>query len=1666
MQFTGNLNQPVSSMTRVSRAILILCFCIFGQFAKSQIIDNFNDGDFTNNPTWIGIVDSFTVSNGQLRSTVGNASNLNFYLSTASTENFNSWEFFFRLNFNPSPNNFAEFWLTTDNLNIEQAQNGFFVRLGGNTPDGIGLFKKQGGIESEIISQSNSLVNGSSNNQGKIKVTRTAAGNWEILEQITTANFIPFGTGTDNSNLTTAGAGVWIKSTKSNRGKHYFDDIKIENTSAVDLIPPTLISASLFSPNQVELLFSEPVDEIFGSTSSFFSISPSIPIVSSSRLASDFSKVRLSFGNNLAPGSYSITVNQAKDLAGNIQIVPQTKGFFISAGLGKRALVINEIYADETPSLGLPLVEYIEILNTTSSPIQLEGDSIQIGNSKLVLPNFLLAPNTPLILCKTDSASKFSGFGQVLGIALPILTNTAASISIKDNAGTEIDAVTYALSWYNSTTKQNGGWSLEQINPNLKCSGKFNWSASNAGIGGTPGTQNSIFSNVADAQAPVLDSLVVVGTNQIRLVFNEILNTEILTISNFSIPGLVIGSVLTNQPNNRSITLNLTSAIQTGTQYTLSYSGVKDCEGNVNPGNQTKSFIYLPPAPIPSRALVINEIYADENPSFGLPKVEYLEILNTQNQAIQLKGASLILGADQLPFPEYILPPNGYLIVCKTDSASKFSSFGPAIGLLPSTVLTNTGKRLSIEDISGNEVDVVNYQISWYRNTSKQNGGYSLEQINPNLKCSGKFNWSASDAGIGGTPGAQNSIFSFSPDLEPPALDSILIINNYKIRLVFSEFIGSNENPISNFSIPGLPISEVITRIPNERSIEISLLNPIQIGIFYTLSWTGVRDCEGNSSSIISTRKFINLPAKPLLPRNLVINEIYADETPTLGLPIEEYIEIYNTTKEPIQLKGSNLSVNGSLVIFPEFVLDSNSYAVVCDIDSVDSFKRFGNVVGISSLNLTNSGSELKILDIEENEIDVVDYSLSWYGNTSKQEGGYSLEQINPSQPCSGKNNWLASVAGIGGTPGAQNSIKSNQQDTEAPQLIKVEIAGENKLLLIFSEPLNALAPDVNSFKIPGLVISSIGNRNPDQTSITVNFTTPFEIGRKYELTLNQIKDCAGNPITEKILSVGKGKKPGKFDLLITEVQADDTPDNLLPKAEYVEIYNNSASLIDLSGVKLVDEGSIGQLPNSFIGPGEYLVLTGENSVSKFEGISGINVLGVSTFPTLNSEGDKLTLFNGSGGWIHQFHFNSSEYSPFSKWSDGWSLELIDLNNPCGELNNWAISTSSSGGTPGKENSVKGAKPDLNSPKVVLATVPQPNIIKIKWDELLDSTTLSNVSISISNNLIVEEREISPEDFSVLNLKVKSEIPANQPFTITIGLIKDCAGNGTFTETIETVRTGKADSNSWLLNEILFDPKTGGSDYVEIKNISTQYLDLKEISIANDTEIEPASPETIPIKPGGFALFTASKALTLRDYPKGKVENFYEMGLPSFNSDSGTIRLLGPGKAEWQKYFYSEKNHAKILDETKGVSLERISAQLPVNNPDSWQSASSDADYGTPGYENSQTANVIEPGSDFSVEPRTISPNGDGNKDFAVFSYNFETSGLLGNLRIYSAEGLLTKTLAQTALLGKDGFWKWDGTTEQGRRASIGLYVAVLETVELGGKSKYFKIPVAIAPEN
>lgn len=1374
-----------------------LLFLLISFGSRAQIIEDFSDGDFTANPAWIGMTDSFTVSTGQLRTTAGNASSVNLYLATASTENFTNWEFSFRLNFNPSSQNYAEFWLTCDNLDFTQAQNGYFIRMGG-AADGIGLFKKQAGTTTEIIPQNNTLVSNASNNQGSIKVVRNG-GNWELFEKITTTGFISFGTGTDNSLTTSSGIGVLIKSSKTNRTKHYFDDIRAENLSGPDLTPPSLVNASYSGNNIVDLQFSEAVDPVFCATTSLYSLNPAVGITSATRLASNPSQVRLVLASSLSFGTNTITVNQSKDVVGNLQTTAQQTTVFYDpvASYNSRDVVINEIYADESPSLGLPSGEFVELRNNTQFQINLQGFKFSDAATEVSLPRYILPSNGYVILCKSVDTTAFKAFGPTVSISLPSLNNSGDLLTLKDPADNVIDQVNYALSWYKDGTKDDGGFTLEQINPSLKCSGITNWIASNAAIGGTPGTQNSVFSNVGDTSAPALDSVVVdIGLVKLKLVFNESLGSDPVPASSFSIPGLTISGVTVL--DDHSLLLVLSGPIVTGQNYSLTYSGIKDCEGNTSAQPISFPFIYLPPAPIASRALVINEIYADETPSLGLPRTEYLELFNTLDIPVQLKGVNLFVGSTLVKLPEYVFPPKSYLILCETDSVPSFQNLGPALGInLP--LLNNTGTEIRLEDKDNSVVDKVSYLVSWYKNPSKQNGGYSLEQVNPFLVCSSKDNWIASIAGIGGTPGVQNSVYSDAPDNSPPSM-------------------------------------------------------------------------------------------------------------------------------------------------------------------------------------------------------------------------------------------------------------------------VSFEILDSNTVQLNFSEPMNALFPDPASFVIPGLTIASIQNRFPSTESITLNFTGRMILGTKYTLTLKNMKDCGLNTMADSSFGIGIGKQPERFDLLFTEVQADDTPENDLPASEYIEILNNTNQLLDLAGVQITDGGTPARIPSRLLGPGEYLLLVGTGDAVRFNSLKGIQIQEVTSLPSINSEGDDLTLLNANGGWIHRFFFESAKYSPYSLWTKGWSLEMIDTGNPCDELNNWAISTAAAGGTPGLVNSVKASKPDVVAPHFVRLSVPDSVTFRLQWDELVDSVTLSEAEISISGNYQVQKRIQRNTDLSSLYIEVNREIQRNEQITITVGLVKDCAGNATQVESKTTARPFPADSSSWILNEILFDPKTGGSDYVEIRNVSPYYLDLKELQLANDNDNVAISNESYPVEPGGYILLTESKTLTMRDYPKGKVENFLEISLPSFNSDSGTVRLIGPRNNVWQKFFYSDKFHAQILDETKGVSLEKITPTMPVNSPASWQSASSDAGYGTPGYQNSQSRD-FDPQDSFIADPKAFSPNGDGNKDFTLFSYETTKSGRFGNLRIYSAEGLLIKNLAESAHLGTQSFWKWDGVTEEGRKARVGLYMAVLELIELGGNTEYVKIPVAIAAD-
>ncbi len=155
--------------------------------------------------------------------------------------------------------------------------------------------------------------------------------------------------------------------------------------------------------------------------------------------------------------------------------------------------------------------------------------------------------------------------------------------------------------------------------------------------------------------------------------------------------------------------------------------------------------------------------------------------------------------------------------------------------------------------------------------------------------------------------------------------------------------------------------------------------------------------------------------------RSIVINEIMADPTPSVGCPEIEYVELYNTTSDTISLRDWKWVNSSSAQTFPAWEIPPLSYLIVCD--QQDIFQWSFPVLGLENfLSLTNSSDSLTLLDATEHLIDQVHYNLDYY-HCETIAGGFSLEQIDPTTLCSGLYNWRISHSALGGTPGYPNSV-------------------------------------------------------------------------------------------------------------------------------------------------------------------------------------------------------------------------------------------------------------------------------------------------------------------------------------------------------------------------------------------------------------------------------------------------------------------------------------------------------------------------------------------------------------------------------------------------------------------------------------------------------------------
>lgn len=553
--------------------------------------------------------------------------------------------------------------------------------------------------------------------------------------------------------------------------------------------------------------------------------------------------------------------------------------------------------------------------------------------------------------------------------------------------------------------------------------------------------------------------------------------------------------------------------------------------------------------------------------------------------------------------------------------------------------------------------------------------------------------------------------------------------------------------------------------------------------------------------------------------------------------------------------------------------------------------------------------------------------------------------------------------------------------------------------------------------------------------------------------------------------AVLQAQTPRRYDILITELLPDPAPAIGLPGSEFVELKNASADTINLRGWILSDGTAAATIKEGLdLPPGHFVIICPNAAVAAYS--SWGTTIGVSNFPSLNNEGDTITLYEPGGTVVHAVAYTDRWYQNTIKAGGGWTLEMIDARHPCGGVDNWKAATHDQGGTPGSTNSVAGSRPDAMPPALLSTYAIDSLTIVARFDESLDSSLASSPQYYSFDQGAGHPRSVIPRAplFSEVILKLATPLQSGRVYQLTASALTDCSGNA-----IGSRNTAKAGlpappaAQALIINELLFNPPPGGSDFIELYNRSDKIVDLKQVYLASRsatgglTDIQQLSAIPRLLFPGEYVVLTADARWLQQQFPVKDLLSILELpSLPSLPDERGIVVVVNAGEEVVEELQYDRKWHFALLANEEGVSLERIDYSKPAQDSHNWLSAAATAGFGTPGYQNSQFRTDLQAQGTITIAPSLFSPDNDAIDDFVNIQYLVAEPGYVANITIFDAAGMPVRQLTRSTTLGRQGTLRWDGLDNNRRQLPLGIYVIYTELFNLQGKTKKFRNSVTL----
>ncbi len=1100
---------------------------------------------------------------------------------------------------------------------------------------------------------------------------------------------------------------------------------------------------------------------------------------------------------------------------------------------------------------------------------------------------------------------------------------------------------------------------------------------------------------------PYALNVVVINNDTIDVYFSKEL--EISTAENINnyVLNNSIGNPLSttlNSTDAKIVRLIFANTFINKTNYTLSLNNIEDIYGNII-SNQNINFTYYIPQAFD---IVVNEIMFDvSSPApVALPAQKYIELFNNTDYDINLENWTLTVGTNSAKtFPAKIIPAHGYLIVCDDIAESQFSQYGLTVGILNPTELTSTtGKRIQLKSPSNTLIEDLTYSPEWYQDTEKDNGGWSVERIDPLNFCGATQNWHVTNDYTGGTPGRINSIYAINPDISKPEILNVKLLSARQILISFSEKI----TELSGLNLANYLLNNSIN--PSSASINGGSHTEITLTFFQnfsvgtnTLYISNISDNCGNLNNAFTTNfdyQLIHPVAVDVMSQNQLKIKFSEAVEPGTASALVNYTVNNDIGNPSVAALNPNDSTEVNLIFATNFTQGLYNTLVIQDVTDY-----YSNSMSVATFDFAYYIP--KEFDIVINEI-MCDINPAPVGLPPF----HYVELYNTSNYNINLKDWQFLAEGQSLKTFPEITLQKNTYLILAESSHAEDYAAYGNVVgILGSTDLTISGKNLTLYDAASKIIESVDYSNTWYNDADHN-------GGGWSLErIDPTNFCGTNDNWAASVDIAGGT-PGKINSIFAQ-----NPNIVKPMVDSVSVISSNTVFIYLS--KNIQTASLSELSNFSV----------DNSIGSASEVLIVNE---------NSKAISVRFAN-------QFQDGMEYHLTISNISDNCGNSMLPVDYQFTYLRLHPVSL------------------------FVLGT----SRLSIKFSETLDKVSAVQIgNYYADNNVDRPESVIRSElDSSVVFLQFPEEFPTGITVTLHIDNVEDVNRNPISPVNLQfTYYIPQA--QDIVINELLFNPLTGGADFVELYNRSSQKIDLKDFKIATRDEynaidgFSALSEVNYLIPSATYLAFTDSKDLILRDYASPNENGILQIpDLPSFNDDKGTIVLVYMDTIVIDEFHYSDTMHFKLLSTDEGVSLERINYNKVATEISNWHSASSQVGYATPAYQNSQfnLDSVSVSNGSIVISPELFSPDNDGRDDIAAINYKFDESGFVANIKIYDSNGFPVRNLSNNILLSASGSVVWDGLDDNNAKCRSGIYVVYFEAFDLAGNVQRFRKTLVLA---